>query len=186
MNLLNKLRHYYGPCRVTVSGDVALMPARQHLRYELTGAKRQAVMDWMAALGRQYPFFKAEINDGISEVEIRFFTFKSGCADREFLVHFCRDLTDLAKLLSGDDTLSVIMNFSGIVYDGADAKHFRVLNKQDAVQYTITKTVRRSFYERVTQSAYIRMVLTAILIAVAAAYIWDHAGAVAEPVGQLA
>lgn len=186
MNLLNKLRHYYGPCRITVSGDVSLMPARQHLRYELTGDKRQAVMDWIDTVGHQYPFFKVGINDGISEVEIRFFTLQSGCADKEFLAHFCRDLTELAKLLSDDDALSIIMNFSGIVYAGADAKHFRILNKQDAVQYTITKTVQRSFYERVTQSSYIRMVLTVILIAVAAAYIWGHIGAVAEPMGQLA
>ncbi|MCH4179183.1 MAG: hypothetical protein LKF47_04860 [Megasphaera sp.] len=185
MNWLTKLHQYYGPCRLTLSGDVALMPARQHLRYELTGSQRQAVEDWIAALRRRYPFFSIEINDGISEAEIRFFTYQSNCAERHILSVFCQALRELATIFHGDRTVSVIMNFSGIVYDGATATHFRILNKEDAVQYTITRMEQRSLYERVSHSAYLRMILTAVLIVLLAVYIGDNVSSVTEPVGRL-
>lgn len=183
MNWKKRLRHYYGACRLTLSGDISLAPAQGQLRYELAGEKRQRVLIWIKDICEMYPFLQIQIKDGIREAEISIFAFFCGCADKNFIASFCQSLKALASLLQDDAEAAVTMNFSGTLYLGRQFESFRILNKEVHVQYKITQTKQESFYKGLTRSRYVRIGFTIILVMVLLLYGWEAVRPV--PVGKL-
>lgn len=183
MNWKTRLRHYYGDYRLTISGDISFAP-KQAARYTWSAAVREKLNAWRDSLQQQYPFFKISMKEGIRECEIEFFAFSSACADGEFLEIFCQKLREIALAAREDGQVHVTMNFSGVFSAYKEARHFRILNKKDDVQYQITERKKRPPFDWIARSSYARIGLTILLILAIMQFFWSEL-APAEVIGKL-
>ncbi len=183
MNWKTRLRHYYGDYRLTLSGEISFAP-RQAVRYIWPEELRKKIETWRDLLQQQYPFLKISMKEGIRECEIEFFTFSSACADSEFLAVFCQRLQEIAAACMEDTAVHVTMNFSGVFSAYKEARHFRILNKKDDVQYQITERKKRPPLDWITHSSYMRLGLTILLILAVMQFLWSELAA-DEVVGKL-
>ena len=167
MNWKTRLRHYYGDYRLTISGEISFAP-RQAVRYTWPEELRKKIETWRDLLQQQYPFLKISMKEGIRECEIEFFAFSSACADSEFLAVFCQRLQEIAKACMDDK----------------EARHFRILNKKDDVQYQITERKKRPPFDWITRSSYMRLGLTILLILAVMQLLWSELAA-DEVIGKL-
>ena len=183
MNWKTRLRHYYGDYRLTISGDISFAP-KQALRYTWSAAVRKKLDAWKDSLQQRYPFFKISMKEGIRECEIEFFAFSSACADSEFLEIFCQHLREIALITREDPQVHLTMNFSGVFSAYKEAKHFRILNKKDDVQYQITECKKRTPFDWMMRSSYARIGLTILLILAIMQFVWSEL-APAEVIGKV-
>ena len=83
-----------------------------------------------------------------------------------------------------DPQVHVTMNFSGVFSAYKEARHFRILNKRDDVQYQITERKKRTPFDWITRSSYMRLGLTILLILAVMQLLWNELAA-DEVVGKL-
>lgn len=183
MNWKTRLRHYYGDYRLTISGEISFAP-KQAVRYTWPATIREKVDAWRDSLQQQYPFLKISMKEGIRECEIQFFAFSSACADSDFLEIFCQHLREIALVGMEDPQVHVTMNFSGVFSAYKEARHFRILNKRDDVQYQITERKKRTPFDWITRSSYMRLGLTILLILAVMQLLWNELAA-DEVIGKL-
>ncbi len=183
MNWKTRLRHYYGDYRLTISGEISFAP-KQAVRYTWPATVGKKLDAWRDSLQQQYPFLKISMKEGIRECEIQFFAFSSACADSDFLEIFCQHLREIALIGMEDPQVHVTMNFSGVFSAYKEARHFRILNKKDDVQYQITERKQRMPFDWITRSSYMRLGLTILLILAVMQLLWNELAA-DEVIGKL-
>lgn len=183
MNWKTQLRHYYGDYRLTLSGDISLVPTG-NVRYVWSPEVRQQIETWRTTLDEQFPFLKISLKEGIKECEITIFSFSSACADEEFLELFCDYLRRLSDIIRTEENVSVVMNFSGIFFAYREAQHFRILNKRDDIQYKIVEKKPRTAFDCIIRSSYMRIGLTVLLVIAVLQCAWNEIQA-DEVVGRL-
>ena len=183
MDIIKYLRHYYGAYGITVGGAIALATQTPGRIYTLAPEQRRQVEDMLVILRQEYPFFKTEIKEGIMETEITFFSYQSACADGQILEHLCQWLSRVAALFVGDGQTHVTIHCHGTFTQDMEDAEFRMLNKEQDVEYKIISRKRRSLTDILFHSNYTRLALTILLVAV---ILWSASDVVTEtPKGQL-
>lgn len=178
-----QLKHYYGSYRVTVSGDVTFTAKNAGKPFELRGPARTRVLEWRKTLKKSFPFLEIELREGIVETTLTVFASMKGCSDGDFVGSLCQALRSLANALT-KYPMRIIMNFSGTIAEGPEAKDFRILNKKTDVQYKFVETRQRTLKDRILHSRTTRVALTILLILF---LIWSnyHGKLTEEDIGKL-
>lgn len=183
MNWKARLRHYYGDYRLTISGEILLAP-KKDIRYVWPANVKKELQAWCDSLQQQYPFLKISLKEGIRECEIECFAFSSACADGDFLDIFCQRLREIARFCMDHSDVRVTINVSGVFAAYKEARHFRILNKNDDVQYQMTACKKRTPFDWITRSSYMRIGLTILLILALMQLVWNELEA-SEVIGKL-
>ncbi len=177
MNIGNKLRHYYGAYKLTLSGEITLASPVPSRLYELAGEPRRRLRELMEAFHEEYPFVAVEIRDTISEGRLCFFSYSSALADGQFLDHLQEWLAKLARAAGEEGAVVVTVNCNGQFSEGGHMKKFRFLNKGLDIQYKITDEYDLPAYAGLARSRYVRFAETAALVLILLWILYDTVAA---------